>query len=362
MPGTVKDIASLRLYNQQISHQTYKTPAEIVRHMGAIQAQDYASALWAIGLRLPNATLSDIEQTIVSKQIVRTWPMRGTLHFVAPEDIRWMLKLLTPKVITGAASRHRGLNLDESVFGQAADVLVQNLQGGKILTRNEAFAVLEGHGIATANQRGVHILWTLAQRGLLCYGPHKRKEPTFVLLDEWLPAEPEISREESLARLAERYFTSHGPATIEDFATWGRLSLTDARAGLQEVENKLVHEKIGDKTYWFAQPSQTRQAANSAFLLPGYDEYILGYKDRSDVLAPEHSHKVVPGGNGVFRPIIVVDGQIVGLWQRKITKKSVTIKFEPFGRLDPAYLSSLEQSAQQYGRFLGLPVTVMPDN
>lgn len=184
---TTKDINRLRLVNQKISGGKFKSPAEVVRWMGAMQAQDYPGALWGVGLRTEESTLAAVEQAIVDREIVRTWPMRGTLHFVPAENVRWMLSLLTPRIVRSAASRHRNLGLDEDIFAKSRTLFEKELQGGKILTRSEMYEMLEQAGISAVGQRGIHILWKLSQEGLLCFGPYKGKQPTFVLLDEWIP-------------------------------------------------------------------------------------------------------------------------------------------------------------------------------
>ncbi len=326
-----------------------------------MQAQDYPGTLWAIGLRLPQATQATIEQAIADKTIVRSWPMRGTLHFVAPQDLRWMLALLTPRIIAGSASRYRQLELDEATFVQSQEVLIRALQGGKILIRPEIFAVLEQGNISTAGQRGYHILGRLSQQGLLCFGPNRDKQPTFVLLDEWIPAATakKLEREEALAELAKRYFTGHGPATVADLGWWAGLKITEARAGLEMVKATLEHIIVDGQTYWFAPNLPAIQPPEpSVYLLPGFDEYLLGYKDRRLVLPLEHSQKIVPGNNGMFMPTIVSGGQIVGTWKRTIKKDRLIITPEPFNGLNQAEIQSLEIAAEGYGRFMGLPQAI----
>jgi len=212
------NIALHRLQNQQIAEHRFERPDQVVAWLGALQAQDFPGAKWSIGLRLPEATEAEIEQAIAGRTIVRTWPMRGTLHFVASADIHWMRALLTPRVIAGSAARQQNLELDAAVFARCEKHFLKALRGGKQLTREAMLALLEKAGITITDYRGYHILWRLSQEGLLCFGPHEGKQPTFVLLDEWCPATKPWEREKSLAELAKRYFTSHGPATMLDFA------------------------------------------------------------------------------------------------------------------------------------------------
>jgi hypothetical protein len=353
------DIAHQRLRNQSINPTTCATPGEVVKRLGAVQAQDYLGALWAVGLRLKAATEPAIEQAISDRKIIRTWPMRGTLHFVAPDDVRWMLALLTPWVIAKVARRHKQLELDAATFARSKELFATALQGGRQLTRQEMMAVLEQGGIATAGQRGYHILGWAAQSGLICFGPRQGKQDTFVWLDDWLPKSKTLSREESLAELAKRYFTGHGPATIQDFMWWSGLPAAEARAGLTMVEAQLTHEEFDGQTYWFSpSSSSTKAAAPTAYLLPGFDEYLLGYKDRSAVLDPAHATKVVPGGNGMFKPIIVINGRVVGTWKRTLRKTKVVVNFEPFTSLSLAQIEAAAAAAEPYGRFLRRPVEI----
>ncbi|MHA3775700.1 winged helix DNA-binding domain-containing protein [Verrucomicrobiota bacterium sgz303538] len=350
------EITSYRLANQQITHPTCKTPQEVVSALGAMQAQDYPGALWAIGLRLPGSTEMDIQQAVADRAIVRTWPMRGTLHFVAAPDVRWMLEHLTPRIIAGSARRQQQLELDGAVFARCEKVFVKALQGGKQLTRDEMYETLERSGI-TAGQRGYHILWRLAQEGILCFGAHAGKQPTFALLDEWIPSSPKLERDESLAKLALRYFTSHGPASLHDFVWWSGLKVADARAGIDLAAAQLTHEKVDGQTYWMAvgmAPVQNAEPAVS--ILPGFDEYLLGYTDRSASLNPVHAQKVVPGNNGMFMPTVVKNGRVVGTWKRTLKTKKALFTATPFASFKKAETRAIEAAAKHYGRFLGLPV------
>ena len=234
---TLQNLLRTRLVNQQIAAQQFKTPGEIVKWLGAVQAQDYLGALWAVGCRLRNAKEKDIEKAIADKNIVRTWPMRGTLHFVAPEDAKWMLQLLTPRVIARAAGEYKRSGLDKKVFDKSRKVLIKALQDGKQLERGDMYRVLEEAKVDTSNTRGLHILGLLAQEGIICFGPRKGKQQSFVLLDEWIPDSKLLKGDEALAELTKRYFTGHGPASIQDFVWWSGLTVIEAKKGL-ELEEK----------------------------------------------------------------------------------------------------------------------------
>jgi hypothetical protein len=323
-----------------------------------MQAQDYPGVKWSVGLRLPGATDSDIEQAIANKAIIRTWPMRGTLHFVAPEDARWLLKLLTPRVIAQTAGRYRQLELDDDIFARSQELFAQALQGGKQLTRAEMLQLLEAAGIATTGQRGYHLLARAAQDGLICFGPPSGKQQTFTLLEEWIPPAKSLERDEALAELARRYFTGHGPATVQDLAWWSGLTLTDARAGLEMVKSDLVQETIGGQTYWLSPDIPAPKDPPATFLLPGFDEYLLGYKDRSAALDPIHAQKIVPGNNGIFNPTVVIDGKIVGTWKRAFKKEAVMMTVSPFNPLSQAQSRAINAAAKLYASFVGLSPTV----
>lgn len=352
----MNDIARQRLINQQIIHSRCKTPEEVVRTLGAMQAQDRAAALWGIGARLPGSNLAEVEKSITKHRIVRTWAMRGTIHLLAAEDVHWMLELLAPRVLSGTASRDRQLGLDAATYTKSRKLLEKALQGGRQLPRDEVYAVLERGKISTDGQRGYHILWHLGLQGIICFGQHEGKQPTFALLDEWVPESRKLERDAALAELALRYFSSRGPATAQDFAAWTKLPLTEVRAALAAIATKLQRFELEGETYWQLQEAPEPAAVSRALLLPAFDEYLLGYKDRSAVLAAEHANKVVPGGNGMFLPLMVLDGRIVGTWKRALKKKTVNFEYAPFGKLKKADLAAFDQAAQRYGEFLGLMV------
>jgi hypothetical protein len=280
--------------------------------------------------------------------------MRGTLHFVAPEDARWMLKLLTPRVITWMGRMYKQVGLDEAIFAQSEKVVINTLQGGKLLERKKMYRVLDAAGISTANQRGMHIIVYLAQKGIICFGPRQGKQHTLALLDEWIPPARELEREAALARLARRYFTSHGPATVQDFMWWTGLVAADARTALDLVQSELVSEEMNGRTYWLSPSTPTTTVTQStAFLLPILDEYTVAYKDRTAVHplgnSPETEYGI--GAN------IVINGKLVGTWKRTIQKDSVLIEPIPFAPLSAAEQQAFVEAAHEYGRFIGLNVT-----
>ena len=337
-------------------HSRCRRPDEIVHILGAIQAQDYTSALWAIGLRCPGSTQDKIEQSLAQHHIVRTWAMRGTIHFLAAEDVRWLLKLLAPRVLGSTDRRDHQLGLDAATYTRSRKLLEKALQGNKQLPRDEVYAVLERGNISTEGQRGYHILWRLGLEGTICFGLHEGKQPSFALLDEWVPESRQLERDAALAELALRYFNSRGPATVQDFAAWAKLSLTESRTALEATTSALQQFTHEDETFWMPQELPVSDATPEAFLLPAFDEYLLGYKDRSTVLAAKHANKIVPGGNGMFLPMMVLRGEVAGTWKRKLKKESVCIEYTPFDKLKETEQTAFNIASQCYGQFLKLMV------
>jgi Winged helix DNA-binding domain len=351
---TTVEITTQRVANQHLAKTKFKKPSQVVDWFGAVQAQDYLGSLWAIGLRTAGTTEHDVEKAIADRSIVRTWPMRGTLHFVPAADVRWMLKLLTPRVVARSAGRYKQLGLDEETFSRSRKVFARALEGGKQLTRTEMYQKLEAARIAVTGQRGIHILSHLAQDGLICFAGRSGKQQTFALLEEWVPAAKSFERDEALAELAKRYFRSHGPATLQDFTWWSGLKTTEARAGLEMAQAHLLQEVIDDKVYWF--PSSTRRSTNAtamAVLLPVYDEYTVAYKDRSAILDARDARQT---GNGIFRSTIVMDGRVAGTWSRALRKDTVVITTSPFAKFKRSEAAALNTAAECYGAFLGASV------
>jgi len=356
------NIAHQRLSNQLIANPAPNKPEDVVYRMGVIQAQDYLGALWAVGLRTPDATQEDIEQAIAGRKFVRTWPARGTLHFVAAQDVHWMLALLAPRAIQASAGRLRQLEIDQATLDRSREQLIHVLRNGNRMTREALYQSLESIQISTAGQRGIHILGRLAQEGLICFGPRDGKQQVFVLLEEWVPPANTLQgagilpRDQALAELARRYFTSHGPATVRDFAWWSGLTSSDARASLEMVQSYLIQEEIEGQIYWLPQPApDSQEPSNTAHLLPAFEEYLLGYTDRSAVLDAGYAKRMVTK-NGMISPIIAIDGQVVGTWKRALKKETVTITPEWFTQPGEAYQQAFLQATGRYGAFLGLEV------
>ena len=352
------DIAHQRLFNQYLLQPTLSTAQDVASWLGAVQAQDYAAAKWAVGMRMEKANEIDIEQAFNRGSLLRTHLLRPTWHFVTPADIRWLLTLTAPRVHAVNGTMYRQLELDETVFAQCYRVLVKELQDGQQLTRDELREKLRLAGIATDNLLRVTyiMMWAELER-IICSGPRRGKQFTYMLLEERVPPAGPLTRDEALAELSRRYFLSRGPATVADFARWSGLTIADARHGLDAVKNLLVEEVIEGRSYWLPPTAPiTPAAAPQAYLLSVYDEYVSGYKDRSAIGEAEVGPKLIALGNALAY-IIVVDGQIVGTFRRVLQKKGVTIEANLFRALTEAEDEAMVAAAHRFADFINLPLT-----
>ncbi|MDA0637837.1 winged helix DNA-binding domain-containing protein [Nonomuraea sp. MCN248] len=329
--------------------------AEVVTWLGAMQAQDLASGLWSFGARLPGHTAADVTAALERREALRTWPMRGTIHFVPPRDARWMVELMGVRVLSVAARRREQLGLSEETAVQAMEVLGAALAGGGRLSRSECLAVLTEKGIDTSGQRGYHLLWYASQRGLLCIAPNLGNEQSFVLLDEWVPDPHRPERDEALGTIALRYFRGRGPTTRQDFAGWTGLTATDAKRGIAVAGDALAKVTVqGVETYVDAALLDTvpPPVGDEVLVLPGFDEYLLGYKDRSLMVADEHKAAIIPGGNGIFRSTVVRAGRVVATWTRTLTKSGVRITVQPLTPLGGSDRAEVERAFEPYAQFV----------
>jgi hypothetical protein len=311
---------------------------------------------WAVGLRLPGATDALIEAALDSGMLVRTHVLRPTWHLVSGQDVRWMLALTGKHIKATSASRDRDLGLNAALYTRANDLIVKALEGGKHLTREEVMRELESGGIHTNSSLAVHFMMNAETDALVCNGRMRGKEQTYTLLDEKVPKGPMLSREEALSTLALRYFTSHAPATLADFHWWSGLPMPDARVGLESAKKHLQSFTWEGKTYWIGEETATN-ITESVFFLPAFDEYTVSYKDRSPVFEPRW-HKEAITSNGIFKPIIVVNGQVVGTWKRTVQRNNVLLEPIFFDGAKALPLDILEKATQPFGAFLGLGVHI----
>jgi winged helix DNA-binding protein len=348
----IPDLAGRRLANQQLVQPRFTDAASLVRWFGAVQAQDYRGALWALGLRLPGATEAHVARAIEARAIVRTWPMRGTLHFVPAEDARWMLRLLAPRMVARAKGRHRQLDLDARAFARSRRILERALERHGRLTREEAYAALHEGGVAPTGQRGIHVIGYHAQQGLICLGPHAGRQPTFVLLEDWIRRSHAPDREEALATLAVRYFTSHGPATLQDFAWWSGLPVKDAREAIAAAGSRLGREARDGRTWWTGgAPPVGKWRRPMAALLPPWDEYLVAYKERAFALGHIRGRQAQLQ-YAIAKALAVADGRVCGTWSRTVRKAAVTVTPLFWSPVTAAERAALTRAAAAYAAFL----------
>jgi hypothetical protein len=354
------DLAHHRLHNQHLIEPTLQQPSDVVTWLGAVQAQDYAAAKWAVAQRMTTGiTDASLDRAFAAGTLLRTHVLRPTWHFVTPADIRWMLALTAPRVNAANAYQYRNLALDDAVFKRSHAALTKALQGGGQLTRAQLGVVLQRAGIALDNLRLTHLMMRAELDRIICSGARQGKQFTYALLDERVPPTTVLERDEALMELTRRYFTSHGPATAQDFVWWSGLTMADAQAGLVMIKSQLAHEVLDGKTYWYAASMRAAQSsARTAHLLPNYDEYIVGYQDRSAAVDAGRTPQVDARGNVLFNHTIMLDGRVVGTWKRTLAKTAVVVELKPFAPLTKADQRAVAAAVQRYGAFLDLPVTL----
>jgi hypothetical protein len=352
------DIARRRLANQHLIAPTATRPAAVVQQLVAVQAQDYAGAKWAVGLRTRGAIVdSVVEQAVSDGSIIRTHVLRPTWHFVTPADIRWMLALTAPRVKAAMAYHARYHELDDRVFRRSNDVITRALRDGQHLTRAELAADLRGARIdVDASQRLGHLMMRAELDGVVCSGGRRGKQFTYALFEARVPPAAPLDRDEALLGLATRYFATRGPATVNDFAWWSGLTVRDATKAVQLASPALEREVIDDRAYWFDPSVRSRSPRSpTAYLLPNYDEYFIGFKDRSAIGQRLQSYDLVTGGNALIGHVVVVDGQLVGGWTRTLTAKTVVVELRLLTRLGEREERAVAAAADAYGDFLGVP-------
>ena len=348
-------IPNIRLQNQQLLNPLFCQPKELVSWLGAMQAQNYSMVKWAVGMRLKSATIQTVEEALRKGEILRTHVMRPTWHLVAAEDIRWMLKLSAERVIAANESYAKGHNLDisEELYAKSYRLLEKILSGKKSLTRQEIAEHFSRLGIVADNHRMTRFMTRAEQVGIVCSGEDKGSKCTYALLEERVPPMPELTKDESLARLARSYFRSHSPAVLQDFVWWSGLPVSDAKQAIYLIASELTTEQWKEQTWYIHDACRTRgKLTDDIHLLPSYDEYLLGYKDRTDVLPLEHYPKAFTN-NGLFFPIILHKGQVVGNWNKSAKKKGLDLEYSCFRQEADMDEAMLHQAKQKFAQFLG---------
>lgn len=320
MPASIR---AQRLAAQQLSVQRFKTPAALLGWMGAVQAQDRPASVLALALRLPGNTMAQVarvEKAAAAGQILRTWVPRGTLHWVAAKDLRWMLALLAPRIAQRGQTRLKQLKITAADLARSQATMRRVLKGGRVEGRDALLKAVAADGVPVDGQRGYHLLHHAGLAGLIAFGPMVGKQAGLVLVDDWAPQGPALKRAAALAKLAKLYAQSRGPAGLDDFRWWSGLDAADAKAAWASVP---------------ASKPANAATAQGAWLLPSFDEWLISYADRSAVLEKRDAGKVVPGANGLFHPILVLDGQVVGTWLRPMKSRPEPV-LKPFRPLNAA--------------------------
>jgi hypothetical protein len=354
------NITSYRLHNQLLSQTSFLEAADVVSWFGAVQSQDFSGAKWALGQRMEQATDAQIDRAYDDGKILRTHVMRPTWHFVAPVDIRWLLKLTAERVHAANAYMHRSLGIDRAFLRRSQAVVEKALRERQYLTREELAMALKQAGISSENQLKItYLILSCEVDGLICSGPRRGKQFTYTLLEERVPPSRVLTRDEALAHITRRYFTSHGPATLQDFSWWSGLTTADTKLGLELVHSELANDVIHDQTYWFKELDEIhKERLPAVHLLPDYDEYGIGYTDRTLIYDRSHDTKLDARGSFLAQYTIVVDGQITGTWKRTLKKNAVAIGINPFRGLKKAEVGAVTEAAERYAAFLGIPCTL----
>lgn len=354
---TTSDLLSIRLENQFLTTEKLTTPEKIVAHFGAVQSQDYVGAKWALGQRLKNATDATLENAFNKGEMLRTHVMRPTWHFVSPKDIRWMLELTKPRVKQAMSSYNKLLELDDDVFDNSIKIFQKAFENENHLTRHELKKHLDTAGIPTNVQRLAHIVMNAELDGIICSGPREEKQFTYALIEKRVLKSNKLTKEEALKELAQRYFTSHGPATIKDFVWWSGLLTSDAKSGIEMLGADLKQEDIDGLAYFYF-PSKISEIGENFFLLPNYDEYAIAYKNRDAFYNPEASNSLIPFGQNAFSHMMVFKGVIRGMWKRTITKDKLVITPQFVSTPTQKEMAELEKATAKYAKFLDLPFEI----
>jgi hypothetical protein len=357
------DIAARRLYAQRLTGQPSASPVETVRWLGAVQAQDFSAAKWGLAQRSRRPTDARIDRLYDDGAILRTHVMRPTWHFVLPEDVRWLLELTSPRLRDGLAGRRRQLEIDERLIVRANAAFEKALGGGRALTRRELGEVLSDAGISSVGQRLPYLLSAAELEAILISGPRHGKQHTWALLEERVPKAPSMDRPAELAELTRRYFRSHGPAQVGDFVWWSGLTSADARLGLELVGTGLEREVVEGKPYWFdpkAAPAARGRVRTMAHLLPNFDEYTVGYRDRAAALHPDRPFDPTFFSFGsVLANVVVIGGLVRGSWRRLVGRDTVRVEVRLLDKLSGAERAAVETAGRRLGRFLERPLQLV---
>lgn len=360
------DIIRLRLRNERLAGASFSAPTEAVSGLGAVQAQDYAGAKWGIAQRcLGGVTSAQIDALFNEGKILRTHVMRPTWHFVAPEDLRWLLKLTAPRVHQVNAYMYRQLELDAAVFRKSEAALEKALRGGVPMMREELAEVLKRARVVASGHRLAYIVMHAELEGLICSGPLRGKQFTYALIEERVTKKGKaLSREDALMELTRRFFTSHGPAQPQDFAWWSGLAMVDVRAGLEMAKDHLAQGVVEGKAFWFV-PDATKTGGErksdgpQVHLLPNYDELFIAYRDNHASLSSKVLERLKTVPDALSMHVIARDGQVAGGWRRTVGRREIVLSTDLLAAFSKREQAALQRAAEAYGRFMELPVKVL---
>lgn len=351
---TISDIAAVRLHTQGLL-ESFSDPVEVVRRLGAVQAQDFTGAKWALGLRC-DTTDAEVTKLFNEGKILRTHILRPTWHFVLPGDIRWMQELTAPRVHAFCKYYYKKMSVDETAIKKAHAALRQALKGGSYLTKAELNKVFEAAGLEEINGLRYSFLIMHAElEALVCSGPLKGKQQTYALLEERAPQAKSLPKEKALAECTRRFFDAHGPAQIKDLAWWSSLTMAEVKLGVELAGLKST--EVDGKTYFYVKEALKPLPSPVVHLLPNYDEYFIAYKDRS-ANSQYRTFRITrnPSDADLFYHIMTLDGQLAGGWKRQIKAKEFIVDLNLFTKLDAAQQKALKQAIGRLEAFAGLPV------
>jgi Winged helix DNA-binding domain len=345
MPGLIET----RLHHQGLTGPPRASAHDVVAWLGAVQAQDYAGAAWALGLRARGLTMAAVDAALGAGAIIRTHVLRPTWHFVSPADLRWMLALTGPRVKALMKGYDARLELDARTYTRARKVFARALEGGQHLTRAELGAALARAKIVATGQRLAHLVMDAELAAVVCSGPRRGTQFTYALVDAHVPAVAPLTREAALAALATRYFRSHGPATAHDFSWWSGLTMGDARAAIALAD-------IGAAV--LSEPPAPDRARGAHYLLPNYDEFLIAYRHRDAVLDPARARNFGVFTSAEYPHQIVLHGRIAGSWRREVTAREARLTLRTYAKASKAEAKALGAEAARLGAFFGVPAVV----
>lgn len=343
------EILKQRLINQKLSLSDLRTPQSVVKYLGAMQSQEYAMAKWAIGLRLPGSTDSEIEKAFNSGKILRTHVLRPTWHFVSPDDILWMLELTSPRVGKLLSHYDKKIGLTSKLLKKSIDIVVKSLEGKNFLSRNEIKAILANEGIKADGMLLAHIMMHGELDGIICSGPRAGRQFTYALICERAPKAVKLSYQNSLEKLSKIYFSTRGPATVHDFSWWSGLTVKQAREGIEILGSKLTKMADGAQEYYYIENKLLNKSntLQSTFLMPDYDEYGISYKDRALIFGKKSNGK----GDPIFSHSVIVDGVLGGTWEKTQVSDGFTAKVKFKSYLSAKNFKEIHKAVKKYEVF-----------